>query len=416
MDELVREEIITRKPYIPKMLILILLILILAGFAAFISNIMSPNPNEAWQIYLVNFLFFTGVAQGGIIFSCIMRITNARWARPLLRISEGLGSFLPVSLVLLIVLFLGKDYVLPYATQHYHHPKDIWLNIPFVISRDVGGFIVLLIISLFYLYFSLRQDLGGLGDKLSGLSAWIASGWSGEQERQKCWKRLGRLAPAIILVYIVVFSLLAWDLIMSLDPYWFSTLFGPYFFIECFIASIGATIIFSVFVRKSANLQDYITKFQYYDMGKLLLGFSLFWVYLFFSQYLPIWYANMPEETGFVFKRVRVEPFNTLSWFVLSSCFIFPFVTLLPKTNKVVIPVLVFIASVSFTGFWIEKFVLVMPSFAPEINFGTTQILITLGFLSAFISTFLLFIKSFPIIPVGDPFFGGKANSGHGGH
>lgn len=417
MDEIVREDVLSKRLQPAKSVVVILVLLAIIGIAAFISRILGPDPDGAWQIYLVNFLFWTGVAQAGIIFSCALRITNARWGRPLIRISEGFGSFIPFSFVLLIILFLGRDHILPYATEHYHSPKEVWLNIPFVVSRNLGGFFVLIILSLFYVYYSLRMDLGGVGHKLQGISSWIASGWQGDDERDKIWRKIKKLAPAIVLVYAVVFSLFAWDLIMSLDPEWFSTLFGPFYFVASFVAAIGGTIILSSFVRKSAGLQAYITRFQYHDMGKLLLGLSLFWVYLFFSQYLPIWYGNMPEETGFVFKRARVEPFYSFGWLVLSCCFIFPFITLFSKTNKIVIPILVFIASVSFIGFWLLEYILVIPSFTTDINFGLTQGLITLGFLAGFLLTFLWFVTSFPIIPYGDPYFIGKSDSHNsGGH
>lgn len=418
MDERVRDEILSKKPRPPIPLLVALLLLVILGIATFVSRISGSDAKETWQIYLVNFIFWTGVAQGGIVFSCALRITSGRWGRPLLRVSEALGSFLPVSFILLLVLlFIGKDHVLPYATKHYHHPKDVWLNMSFVSARNIIGLFVMFTLSFVYLYYSLRQDLGGVGNRLSGICGWIASGWRGEEDRKECWNKLSKLAPAIALIYAITFSIIAWDFMMSLDPEWFSTLFGPYYFIASLLAAMGATIILSVFVRKHLRLQDYITPFQFYDIGKLLLGFSMFWVYLMFSQYLAIWYGNMPEEIGFVIARVRVEPFRTLSWVVLSCCFFFPFISLIPRTTKVVAPILAFIASVSFIGLWLEKFILVVPSLTDEIHFGSTQIIITVGFLAAFLLTFLLFVRTFPIIPVGDPLFSGKAGSHHsGGH
>ncbi|MCH8013439.1 MAG: hypothetical protein IH823_01400 [Candidatus Dadabacteria bacterium] len=412
MDDKIRDDILAKRSLIPSWSIYLFLIIAVIGFGTFAFKIMGSNPEKAWEIFLINFLFWTGIAQAGIVFSCILRITNARWARPLLRISEGLGSFLPISLILLLIVFAGRDYILPYATEHYHYPKDVWLNMTFVIGRNVIGFIILLILSFFYLYYSLRQDLGGVGDKLNGLAGWIASGWSGEDERKAIWKKLGRFAPAVLILYALVFSFFAWDLIMSLDPHWFSTLFGPYYFMSSFVAALATTIILSIMLRRRLGLEEYLDDHHYHDIGKMLQGFSLFWVYLFFSQLLPIWYANMPEETVFVIKRVQEEPFQQLAWAVLACCFIFPFLSLMPRTNKIVKPIVVFIAGVSLIGFWLDKFVLVVPSLSNTINIGITQILITLGFLGAFVMMFLLFIRAFPSIPVGDRFFGGKVKSG----
>lgn len=413
MDDQIRHEILAKRSLVPSSAIYVFLIIGVIGFATFGIQAFGSDPKAAWEAFLVNFIFWTGVSQGGIIFSCIMRITDARWARPLLRVSEGLGAFTPVALILLLLVFVGKDYILPYATEKYYPPKDAWLNMTFVFLRNVIGYIILLIVSMFYVYYSLRQDLGGFGDKLSGISAWVASGWKGEDERKAIWPTIRKFAPAVLIIYAIVFTLFAYDFMMSLDSHWFSTLFGPYYFMASVIASIGFTIILSIFIRKREGLEEYLDDKKYHDIGKMLQGFSLFWVYFFFSQLLPIWYANMPEETGFVIRRVVDEPFKTLSWIVLTCCFIFPFAALMPRTNKIVKPILVFIASVSVIGFLLEKYVLIMPSLSNSIDIGISQILITLGFLGIFIFMFLLFMRAFPAIPFGDPFFDGKVSQEH---
>ena len=390
MDQSVSQEILAKRNQIPRWVFMVFVALAVVGAGAFVINARGENAEEVWQLFLVNFLFWTGVAQGGLVFSCILRITNARWGRGLLRISEGFASFTVVSFVLLLVLFLGKEFILPYASHHYHSPKDIWLNINFVMARNVAGFAILLVLNYVYLKTSIEQDLKGKENIV----------------------RLKKLAPAVILVYAIVFSLFAWDFMMSLDHHWFSTLFGPYYFMGSLIAAIGATIILSVPIKRHLGLDSYLSLNHYWDMGKILQGFSLFWVYLMFSQLLTIWYANMPEETGFVIKRVVDEPFRSFAWAVLTCCFIFPFVSLLPRSHKIVTPIAVFIATVSFSGLWMDKFLLVIPSLTDELVFGINHFLITLGFLAGFVATFLLFINRFPVIPFGDPYFDGKLKGG----
>ena len=399
MHTVIKDEILNKRNGIPKWVIYLFLGIAIVGFATFAISAGGENSKDIWQIFLVNFLFWTGVAQAGIIFSCVLRITDARWGRSFLRISEGFGSFVPIGFVLLLlILFVGKNEVLPYATEHYHHPKDIWLNMSFVSARNIIGFAILIILSFFYVRLSINQDIDGAGNC-----------------KENCYfSTLRRLAPAIIIFYVVTFSFFAWDFMMSLNPHWFSTLFGPFYFMGSFIAAIGGTIILSVVLKRYLGLNEYLGQHHYWDMGKILQGFSLFWVYLMFSQFLPIWYANMPEETGFVIKRVAEEPFKTFSWVVLTCCFIFPFISLIPRTNKIVTPILLFIATVSFVGLFMDKFLLVVPSFTEELSFGIKYILVTLGFLGAFITTFLLFINKYPIIPFGDPFFDGKI--GERGH
>ena len=390
MDQSVNQEILAKRNQIPGWVFKVFLALAVLGAGAFVINARGERAEEAWQIFLVNFLFWTGVAQGGLVFSCILRITNARWGRGLLRISEGFASFTIVSFVLLLVLFIGKEVILPYAHHHYHSPKDIWLNINFVMARNVIGFAGLLVLNYFYLKTSIQQDLEGKENIV----------------------KLKKLAPAVIGVYAVVFSLFAWDFMMSLDPHWFSTLFGPYYFMGSLIAAIGATIILSVPLKRYLGLDDYLSLHHYWDMGKILQGFSLFWVYLMFSQLLTIWYANMPEETGFVIKRTVDEPFRSFAWAVLTCCFIFPFVSFLPRTHKIFTPIAVFIATVSFSGLWMDKFLIIIPSLTSELVFSINHFLITLGFLAGFVATFLVFVNRFPIIPFGDPYFDGKSKGG----
>lgn len=396
MDQSIGQEIQQKTNQIPTWILILFAAIAVVGLGTFAVNATGDNASSTWQIFLVNFLFWTAVAQGGIIFSCILRITDARWGRSLLRISEGFGSFLPLSFLLLLVIFLGREYILPYTTHHYHHPKEIWLSTGFVASRNIIGFAILLVLNFFYLKYSLKQDYD------SGSS------------NVDYFTKLRKLAPAIIILYVIVFSFFAWDFMMSLDPHWFSTLFGPYYFIGGLISAAGATIILSVALKRYLGLDDYLTQHHYWDMGKILQGFSLLWVYLMFSQFLPIWYANMPEESAFVVKRIQPEPFKTFCWTVLTCTFVFPFISLLPRTHKIVTPILVFIASVSFTGLWMDKFILVIPSYADSISFGIQHILITAGFLSAFLATFLYFVRKYPVIPYGDPLFDGK--SSHGGH
>ncbi len=382
---------------IPKWILLFLGGVAAIGAIAFVFAAYSPEQAEdAWRILLINFLFWTAVAQGGVIFSCVLRITNARWGRSFLRISESFSSFLPVSMLLLLVIFAGADHILPYATHHYHPPKDIWLSMPFVFFRNLAGFGFLLFLTYRYVRNSLLQDIS-------------------PSEPNTYFPRLRKLAPFVVGTYAVVFSFFAWDLMMSLDPHWFSTLFGPYYFMGGLISAVAMTVIISVGLSRYLDLGDYLGDYHYWDIGKMLNGFSLLWAYLMFSQLLPIWYANMPEETAFVIKRISEEPFKTFAWAVFTCCFVFPFISLMPRTHKIVTPILVFVSTVLLCGFWMDKFLLVTPSLSQSLETSLPQILITFGFAGAFLCAVLLFLRKFPAIPFGDPFFDGP-NSHGGGH
>lgn len=418
MEESVKEELIFNKVgRVPAWLLGLFGLLAVVGFGVFVLEAMGSGSgsDQAWQIFLVNFVFFTGIAQAGIVLSAAMRITGARWGRSVLRVSEAMGSFLPLAFLLLIVVFIGRDHILPYATQDYHN-KELWLDMPLVVLRQFAGLAILTTLSLAYVYFSIRQDLGGLGPRLKGLAAWVASDWKGEEDKARCWKKLKSMAPAIAILFALIYTLIAFDFMMSLDPHWFSTLFGIYYCVGSFLGAICFTALLSMFLGRYMGLSDYMASTAYRDMGKLMLGFCLAWTYMFYSQLLPIWYANMPEETAFLIKRLQEPPFQTLAWTVASCIFLFPLVALISKLSKLVLPIFAFIATVPLCGLWLEKIVIIEPSLTPELHITAPQLIITLGFLSLFVLAFLLFVRTFPMMPVGDPFFEGKVSEHTGGH
>ena len=136
------------------------------------------------------------------------------------------------------------------------------------------------------------------------------------------------LSPILAILYALGFSLIGFDLVMSLSPHWYSTLFGMYFFTGAFYSVLAFLIFLSIFLLRPFDLGNFIGERQFHDLGKLLLGFCLVTGDFFFSQFLVIWYGNLPEETRFVITRVNCSPWNYLAWTVLVSCFAFPFVAL----------------------------------------------------------------------------------------
>ena len=137
----------------------IFVILIIIGMAAFIYGILSPHPEKAWQAYLINFLLWSAIAQGAVLFSAVMHMTKARWSGPLSALSESFAAFFPLSFVLFLILFLGRSHIFPWLHQDLHG-KEVWLNIPFLFTRDCIGLLVLYAIGFAYLYnaLQLRSD------------------------------------------------------------------------------------------------------------------------------------------------------------------------------------------------------------------------------------------------------------------
>ena len=363
---------------------------------------------RAWQALLVNFLFFGGLAQAGVVLSCILQVTSARWGRPLKRVAEATIAFLPVALVLLLVLLAGTAAWAPWV----HHPveaKTPWLNIPFFVIRELLAFLVLSGFSLRYVYRSLRTDVGMLHESgerpAAGLSARLIAGWQGiDAERAIGQRRQSRWAVAVLVAYGWVFTLIAFDFVMALDPHWFSTLLGGYYFIGNLLIGLAFLAIVTATGRRRLGIAGHVGRHQLHDLGKLLFGFCILWAYLFWSQYLVIWYGDLAEETEFVYHRMH-GPWEPVAIAVFAMAFAVPFIVLLSRAVKTWAPGLATVAAVAFAGMWLERFILVAPSLwhGEGVPLGLLEILVTAGVLSLFVVAYTTFLDLFPTLPVSDP-------------
>lgn len=196
-----------------------------------------------------------------------------------------------------------------------------------------------------------------------------------------------KLAPTVAIVYCAVMSLVAFDLIMSLAPVWHSTLFGWWFFAGAFWSALCANALTAVILRPRLGEHNafQIPKVRH-DLGKAVFAFSVFWVYLLFAQYIVIWYGDIPAETFFIVQRVYVMPWKPLSYAVVFLVWVIPFLVLLGVRPKKTPAILGAVALCGLIGMWLELYVLVVPSLSQHIvPFGWIELLITIGFLGAFV-------------------------------
>jgi hypothetical protein len=243
--------------------------------------------------------------------------------------------------------------------------------------------------------------------------------WRGEaEEAQRAQRRLRILAPILCLLYAFGYTVIAFDQVMSLSPTWYSNLFGAYFAWGGFLSAVAVTALLSVLHRRAPGLEGEINSARLHDLGKMVFAFSIFWMYLFWSQYLVIWYGNLPEETQFIEARLGPQflmdswdfvwerlnaPYAKLTLSVWACCWIIPFWTLLGQRPKRTGGILATISAIVAVGFWLERNVLIWPSLEPSAPWswlGPIQIGIALGFLGAFAMVFLLYTRVFPGLPV----------------
>lgn len=349
----------------------VLLIIGVVGFAVALSVGASQR---AWEAWLVNLLFFLGIAQGGVIVSCAFYLTQARWAGTVhYRLAESFAAFLPLGFLLFWGVFIGRDYIFPWITHPIPAAKAEWLNVPFLFTRD--GIILAL---------------------MAAISWWFVSASRGQAAQE--WAKaadtiemppptIRRLAPIIGILYCFLYSILAVDLIMSLSPQWKSTLFGWWYFETDFWSAIVAMAFTAVIFRKALGPRNTFTNGKVrHDLAKMVFAFSIFWIYLSFAQYLVIWYGDMPLETFFLVVRLWHWPWSALSWFAPLLIWVVPFIFLMGVRPKRTPAILGTVAVLGLVGVWILNYILIVPSISPNhLPFGWVEACITAGFLGAFL-------------------------------
>jgi hypothetical protein len=391
--------------------------LAIVGLAAFLMMLLGKDPRSAWQAYLVNLVFFMGIAQGGIVWAAIARTARGhKWGSNIVRYGEALSAFLPVAWVLMVVFLVFGKVLYPWIASPIAQ-KAPWLNWPFWALRNALLMGALVLMSRMMLGLSLKPDLAKLRDKVPGklkdlYGKRVGAAAPNAAETQK---KLLDLSPWFILLYCQVYTVWAFDVLMALDPHWVSTLFGAFIFMSTLYTGLAAISLATIWTRKPLGLEGAIAKEQYHSIGKLLFSFALFWIYSYWSQFLPIWYGNLSEETPYVVLRLH-PPFQMWAWIIFALTFAIPFFGLMNWTTKRNPALHQWFALIGLLGIWLERNLLVQPSVHPTaFDMGPLQIGVMLGFLGAFTLTFLNFASKYPMISsLGIP--SGAPEEWSGGH
>jgi hypothetical protein len=371
-----------------------------AGLITFIYGLSSQHPERAWQAYLINFLLWSAIAQGAVLFSAVMHITKARWSGPLASLSESFAAFFPLSLILFLLLFFGRDHIFPWLHEDLHG-KEVWLNIPFLFTRDCIGLLILYLLGFGYLFNAMQLKIDP-NQPLGQLRHSIYSAWKRNQRRpERIKSRMSMWGGLYILAFAVVLCLIGYDLVMSMDPHWISTLFGAYHFVKAFYVGLGALIILAAILRLKRGDASGLRASHFHDIGKLFFAFCLLWADFFYVQLMVIYYGNIPEETHYVILRTTLAPWNRLAWTIFIVCFFMPFLILLNKKIKTQPLPMAMICAVVIVGIWFEHLLLLGPALNHEahaIPLSISDGLISLGFLGLMAIAVRYFLNVFPEI------------------
>lgn len=390
-------------------------VMIVVGFGAFgYFAFGSDQPRIGWISFLHNLYLFTGLAAGGVAVAAILQVTNAMWGRPIKRFAEATGAFLPFAIVGVLVFWFGADHLyewINYPPQGGN--KAFWLTKPFMFVRVIGGLVLLTWLAKWFTHHSLRPDLGAAHEVNP---AWPQpSHWTGtESETERSQRRQTLIAPFYCLAFAVVCSGLAYDLIMSLDYRWFSTMFGGWNFTTNLLLTWGFLYYLTYFLSRRFELEKYMSRPMYHDLGKLTFGFTVVWGYLFYAQYLVIWYGNLSFEAGYLLTRFEGVPWKSFSYVTFAMVFLLPFILGLSKKRKLTFGGFAPVATISFIGIWLERFVLIAPAAwyfdheAMQFMGGVSTLvvadaLVFVGFLGLFLLVYTTYLYKRPVMAITDP-------------
>lgn len=362
---------------------------VIALIAAFALGM--GNMEQFHFSFHVAFIYFLSIALGGLFFVILQFATKSGWSVVVRRFAENIMGTMPLFLLLFVVMIFGM-----HTLYHWTHEeavladpilsgKSAYLNEKFFFIRTAIYFIAWLGLARFFMRKSAEQDK------------------SGSQANTRAMQNMSY--PGIAL-FALSTTFAAFDWIMSLNPHWYSTIFGVYFFAGC-VVSIYATLILMIsFVRGPRFLSDVISTEHFHDMGKMLFAFVVFWTYIAFSQFFLIWYSNIPEEQIFYFHRIQG------SWKTVSIClacghFVIPFFFLLSRHIKRNPKTLFLGAAYMLFIHYVDIFWLVMPNFQKEgASFGLVDICCIVGIGGLFVALFAKLMKRNAVVPFRDPRLG----------
>ena len=420
---------------LPQPLFNVCLAFVVLGVVAFVGG-LATNPQTTWLAYHTNFIFFTYLACGGLVLSAIYSIVGAYWPGPYRRFAEALGAFLPIAFVLGLIGIAGGHHIFDWQVNGAMHGKEAWLNPTRFYVMDMVLLGTMAALSVVFLRASARPTLRNLAENGDGFAkrmaeSWTA-GWKGdEEERVAAKQRTAFIAPFIALTYGIGFAFFSFDQVMSMEQAWFSNLFGNFVCWGGILSAVAACALSGILSKDMDGFQGEITQKRMHDIGKMMFAFSIFWMYLFWSQYLVIYYGNLPEETYYLrdrlgdqflidkgysqaafakswsnwdFQWARLQTgYGWVSMTVWACNWLIPFWVLLGQRPKKTPWIAGPVATLLLLGLWLERNLLVWPSVIKGDMlswFGPIQIGIALGFGGAFLAVVLFYSRVFPTVAV----------------
>jgi hypothetical protein len=335
---------------------------------------------------VILYLFMVGIAVGAIFLLALEYITGSVWSVPMRRVTEFLAGLSPFLVLLVLPLFLHM-----HDLFHWSHPeavkadailtgKSAYLNTTFFTLRTAAFLAIWITFAMLFIRNSTRQDV---------------------TRDAKLTRTNVRLSALFIPLFAITLTFTAIDWAMSLEAHWFSTIYGVYFFSGTILAALAATTLIVVLMHENGYLPG-LRKDHFYSLGALIFGFVNFWAYIAFSQFLLVWYANLPEETYWFMAR-WANGWQIVSVLLIVMQFVVPYIILLPQEAKMDLRKLKIMAIWILAARLLDLFWLVMPTHSPSLSLSWVEI----GFPLVGIGMIMLLVswksKRYNLVPIGDP-------------
>ena len=363
-----------------------------AGLAVCVAGAFLDR-DQFFRSYLFGYLFWLGMAIGSLGALMLNHVVGGRWGVVSRRLLEAGTRTTPLMAVLLIPILLGIGSLYLWSrgelVQHdtILQMKQAYLNVPFFITRLAIYFLIWMGYGMALRRWSLEQDRTGDPRLINRMKNWSAPG---------------------LIVFTLAGSFAFFDLIMSLEPHWFSTIYGAMFLVGQLLETIAFIIAVLVLLSRRAPFREILTTQHFHDFGNLMLAFTCLWAYLSFSQFLIIWAGNLPEEIPWYMRRL-FGGWGVVAVLLVVFHFFVPFLILLQRFVKRDPAVLQKVALAMIFVRMVDVFWVVMPAFSqpefkrPGFHLSWMDFAAPIGVGGIWIATYIWNLKRFPLVPVGDP-------------
>lgn len=377
---------------VPTTFRIVCLALAAIGTICFILGLRT-DPETAWGSFLVAAYYFIEIAIGAAFFLAIQYISQSGWSSAFRRVPEAIMAWFPWAAVLMLLLYFGM-----HSIYHWTHEEEVagdtllqhkeqYLNVPFFFIRMIIFFAAWTVLSIIMRRLSVREDSFDPDDHAGILSVF---------QKSEFYSKI------FIFVLALTFSLSAFDWIMSLEPHWFSSIFAFKDFVASFLhgTSIVALIIFILY---RLGYYPFLNEYHLHDFARYIFILSIIWGYMWFSQFMIIWYGNIPEETQYYFYRWQ-EGWKILFWLQIALNWGVPFLILLPVPTSKKMSIITGVILVLIIGQYIDIFVEVMPGLGRELSFGWIEAGTFLGFAGLFAFVVSMALAKTRIVPRNHPY------------